>query len=264
MATDPEPSAPARAPKLLDQVRQAVRLRHLSPRTEESYIASIRRSIRFHALRHPRELGAADVTRFLASLADARRRWGVGMLWRWGVRCSLILVRWTPRPSIQARDCPVLFEALATLHAGLFVGAAIYITFVEHPARLECGTELAATEFGPSYRRATLMQASLAAVGLGAALVAWGQGRGVAVLIGGLLLGVVIPFTLLGILPTNKRLLDPTLTGNRPKPQHSWLDGASCMRSAARSPRSPLGSSSGISRDRAEHSEAEAGRHLTR
>jgi uncharacterized membrane protein len=105
----------------------------------------------------------------------------------------------------------VLFEFLATLCAGLFAGAAIYITFVEHPARLECGTELAATEFGPSYRRATLMQASLAAVGLLAALVAWAQGRGVEVLIGGLLLGAVIPFTLVVILPTNKRLLDPGL-----------------------------------------------------
>jgi uncharacterized membrane protein len=105
----------------------------------------------------------------------------------------------------------MLFGLLAALCAGLFAGAAIYITFVEHPARLECGTELAATEFGPSYRRATLMQASLAAVGLLAALVAWARGRGVAVLIGGLLLGVVIPFTLLVILPTNKRLLDPGL-----------------------------------------------------
>jgi hypothetical protein len=105
----------------------------------------------------------------------------------------------------------MLFEALATLCAGLFAGAAIYITFVEHPARLECGTELAATEFGPSYRRAALMQASLAAVGLGAAVVAWGQGRGSAVLLGGLLLAGVIPFTLLVILPTNKRLLDPGL-----------------------------------------------------
>jgi hypothetical protein len=105
----------------------------------------------------------------------------------------------------------MLFEALATLCAGLFAGAAIYITFVEHPARLECGTELAATEFGPSYRRAALMQASLAAVGLGAALVAWAQGRASTVLLGGLLLAGVIPFTLLVILPTNKRLLDPGL-----------------------------------------------------
>jgi uncharacterized membrane protein len=105
----------------------------------------------------------------------------------------------------------VLFEAVATLCAGLFAGAAIYITFVEHPARLECGTELAATEFAPSYRRATLMQATLAAIGLATALVAWGQGRGVMLLIGGLLLGGVVPFTLLVILPTNKRLLDPGL-----------------------------------------------------
>jgi uncharacterized membrane protein len=105
----------------------------------------------------------------------------------------------------------VFFEALATLSAGLFAGAALYITFVEHPARLECGTVLAATEFGPSYRRATRMQASLAAVGVVAALVAWRQGGGLAVLIGGLLLGVVIPFTLVVIRPTNERLLEPGL-----------------------------------------------------
>jgi uncharacterized membrane protein len=105
----------------------------------------------------------------------------------------------------------MLFELIATLCAGLFAGAAIYITFVEHPARLECGTELAVTEFGPSYRRGTLMQASLAAVGLVAALVAWIQGRGLLVLVGGLLLGAVIPFTLVIIFPTNKRLLDPGL-----------------------------------------------------
>lgn len=103
------------------------------------------------------------------------------------------------------------FELIATLCAGLFAGAAIYVTLVEHPARLECGTELATTEFGPSYRRGTLMQASLAAVGLAAALLAWIQGRGVFVLLGGLLLGTVIPFTLLVILPTNKQLLDPGL-----------------------------------------------------
>jgi hypothetical protein len=64
------------------------------------------------------------------------------------------------------RELPVLLELLATLCAGLFAGAAIYITLVEHPARLECGTLLATTEFGPSYRRASLMQASLATLGL--------------------------------------------------------------------------------------------------
>jgi integrase len=62
-----------RARKLLEQVRQAVRLRHYSPRTEESYVGWIRRYLRFHALRHPRELGAAAVTRILVSLAEVGR-----------------------------------------------------------------------------------------------------------------------------------------------------------------------------------------------
>lgn len=111
----------------------------------------------------------------------------------------------------------MLAELIATLCAGLFAGAAIYITLVEHPARLECGTALAATEFGPSYRRATIMQASLAAVGLLAALAAWTQGAGPAVLLGGIVLGLVIPFTLIVILPTNTRLLDPTLDRGSPE-----------------------------------------------
>ena len=70
----------------------------------------------------------------------------------------------------------MLFGFLATLCAALFAGAAIYISLVEHPARLECGTELAATEFGPSCRRATILQASLAALGLLAGVTAWVQG----------------------------------------------------------------------------------------
>jgi uncharacterized membrane protein len=105
----------------------------------------------------------------------------------------------------------MLAPLIATLCAGLFAGAAIYITLVEHPARLECGTALAATEFGPSYRRAAVMQASLAGVGFLSAVAGWIQTGAVAVLVGGVLLGLVIPFTLVVILPTNKRLLDPAL-----------------------------------------------------
>jgi Domain of unknown function (DUF1772) len=105
----------------------------------------------------------------------------------------------------------MLIELIATLCAGLFAGAALYITFVEHPARLECGTALAATEFVPSYRRATIMQASLAALGFVAANVAWLQGSEGLVLVAGVLLGLVIPFTLIMIVPTNERLLNPAL-----------------------------------------------------
>jgi hypothetical protein len=48
---------------------------------------------------------------------------------------------------------PVL-QFIAVLAATLFAGAAIYINVAEHPARMECGTAVAATVFGPSYRRA--------------------------------------------------------------------------------------------------------------
>jgi hypothetical protein len=102
-------------------------------------------------------------------------------------------------------------EILATLCAGLFAGAAIYITAVEHPARLSCGTTLAVREFAPSYRRATIMQASLAVLGLLAAVGAWWRNGHTAILVGGILLGAVVPFTLWGIMPTNRRLLAPSL-----------------------------------------------------
>jgi hypothetical protein len=111
----------------------------------------------------------------------------------------------------------MLLELVATLCAGLFAGAAIYVSLVEHPARLESGPELAATEFGPSYRRGAVMQASLAGVGLVTAVGAWVLGRGLPVLIGGLLLGALIPFTLVIIRPINARLLDSGLDRSSPE-----------------------------------------------
>ena len=56
-------------PKLLDRVRDAVRIRHYSRRTEEAYVLWIRRFIVFHGKRHPRDLGAVEVAIFLSSLA---------------------------------------------------------------------------------------------------------------------------------------------------------------------------------------------------
>jgi anthrone oxygenase-like protein len=100
---------------------------------------------------------------------------------------------------------------VATLAAGLFAGAAVYVSAVEHPARLSCGTQLALREFAPSYKRGTIMQASLAVIGCVGGLVGGWQLGDPAVMIAALLLGSVVPFTLLVIFPTNKRLLDPTL-----------------------------------------------------
>jgi hypothetical protein len=55
--------------RLMDQVRDALRLHHYSLRTEQSYLHWIRRYILFHQKRHPREMGAADISRFLTFLA---------------------------------------------------------------------------------------------------------------------------------------------------------------------------------------------------
>ena len=104
-----------------------------------------------------------------------------------------------------------IVQFVAVLACALFAGAAVYITFIEHPARMQCGVEIAATEFAPSYRRATVMQATCAAVGLASSVAAWLAGASFWWLIAGVLLGSVIPFTLIVILPTNKRLLSPTL-----------------------------------------------------
>jgi hypothetical protein len=108
------------------------------------------------------------------------------------------------------------FQLIATLCAAIFTGAAIYINLVEHPARMSLGTAVALAEWKPSYRRATVMQASLAIAGVAAALGAWAVGAGRAWLVGGLLLGAVVPFTLLVIFATNEQLqrLDPQAAGD--------------------------------------------------
>lgn len=66
------PPEPATPPKLLDQVRTAIRRRHYSYRTEQAYIHWIKRFIHFHGVRHPREMGETEVTAFLNSLVSGR------------------------------------------------------------------------------------------------------------------------------------------------------------------------------------------------
>ncbi|MGQ0383379.1 MAG: integron integrase [Gammaproteobacteria bacterium] len=63
----------APAPTLIEEVRSRIRARHLSFRTEKTYLQWIRRFIRFHGQRHPREMGGPEVTAFLTSLAVERR-----------------------------------------------------------------------------------------------------------------------------------------------------------------------------------------------
>ncbi|WP_439343570.1 phage integrase N-terminal SAM-like domain-containing protein [Vacuolonema iberomarrocanum] len=61
--------AEPRPKKLLDQVRDAVRLKHYSYRTEQTYVQWIRRFILFHNKRHPQEMGVPEIEAFLTHLA---------------------------------------------------------------------------------------------------------------------------------------------------------------------------------------------------
>ena len=63
----------SREPRLLDQLRAALRVRRYAYRTEQAYVDWARRFILFHGKRHPREMGAGEVESFLAYLAVERK-----------------------------------------------------------------------------------------------------------------------------------------------------------------------------------------------
>ncbi len=105
----------------------------------------------------------------------------------------------------------LLFEVITTLATGLFVGAAIYINLVEHPARIEGGTAAAVRGFGASYRRGARLMGSLIMLGGFSAMAVWLTGSSAWWLAGASLLLMLIPYTLLLVLPINNRLLSPDL-----------------------------------------------------
>ena len=105
----------------------------------------------------------------------------------------------------------LILQFIAVFSCLIFAGAAIYITIAEHPARLECGTELAATVFPPSYNKASVMQAALAMISSIASVAVWFLGGSALWLVGAAFIFFVIPFTLIVIMPTNKQLKSATL-----------------------------------------------------
>jgi hypothetical protein len=98
-------------------------------------------------------------------------------------------------------------QFVATLSAALFAGAAIYINVAEHPARMELDTRSAASQWAPSYRRATWMQAPLAIISFLTGVGTWLLGGGLLWLVAALFIGAVVPITFLVIMPTNQQLL---------------------------------------------------------
>ena len=103
-------------------------------------------------------------------------------------------------------------EVVAMFCCAVFFGAAAYISLVQHPAALETGSDFAVRFFVPMYRRASIMQASLAILGAAASIVAYLLRAGRAWLLSGVLMASVVPFTLLAVEPLNEQIkvVDPS------------------------------------------------------
>ena len=101
-------------------------------------------------------------------------------------------------------------QLCAKLSTSLFSGGAVYCSLVEHPARLQCGTHLAATAFPPSFKRAATLQTALSLVAAGSTLTAYYlKPDDQKWLVAGSLVLTILPYTMLFMMPTNWQLLDP-------------------------------------------------------
>lgn len=100
-----------------------------------------------------------------------------------------------------------MLALLALVASALFTGAAFYVSFAEHPARMALDDRSALAQWKPAYARGTIVQASLALIGGLAGIAAWYKWRSVwPWLIGGVLLLANVAWTFALIWKTNQKL----------------------------------------------------------
>ena len=100
----------------------------------------------------------------------------------------------------------MLFGQLALIVAAVFTGAAIYVNVAEQPARLSLDDAALLAEWKPAYKRGFAMQAPLAVIGCLFGLIAWWQTAHFGFLAGAVLMIANWPWTLIGVMPTNRAL----------------------------------------------------------
>ncbi len=105
---------------------------------------------------------------------------------------------------------------VALVVASFFTGAAFYISFAEQPARLGLDDRALLAEWKPAYKRGFAIQAPLAIIGFVLGVVAWRMTGRVTFLIGAILLLTNWPWTMFGIMPTNKVLMATELNDAGP------------------------------------------------
>ena len=98
-------------------------------------------------------------------------------------------------------------EFIATITAGIWAGAAFYISFAEHPSALKVGVAFATEYFRPMSKRTAPLMMLLAALCGGTSIYAWYSGAELSWLLGGVLMLAMFPLTAILIVPTNVRLL---------------------------------------------------------